>query len=315
MRSHGHVLGLFALAAALATPAIAAAQPGGATAGQGTNMGQGEARITARSDVRLAIESERGTNSQRLEAIGRAVGTKMGEVRQCYGRAVDADPTLQGFLRLRIVVPQGRGRATVEATEDRTNNETLSRCMMRALRAADFAGIPGPAAAVVSLEFDNTAARGVTRMRQGSEQRVEEAVRVNAEGLAQSTGGTGEGEVRFQLVAVAASDNDAVTSFHRALASNVAGLLDCRRRAGRRGRNPGGEMDVAIRINGRRVQTVTASGSTVGDANAPRCVQNALRQLPLQGTARGQMRLHVTFAPGEGTSTEAAPAPRGRRAP
>lgn len=279
-------------------------------------MGQGEARITARSDVRLAIESERGTGSQRLEAIGRAVGTKMTEVRACYGRAVDADPTLQGWLRLRITVPAGRGRTTVEATDDRTNNARLSQCMMRAIRGADFSGIQGPAAAQVSLEFDNTAARGVTRMREGSEQRVEQAVRVNAQGLAESEGGTGEGEVRFRLAAVAAGDNEAVTSFHRALASQVAGLLDCRRRAGRRGRNPGGTMDVALRINGRRVQTATASNSTVGDANAPRCVQNALRQLPLQGTARGQVRLSITFAPGEGTTTESAPAqPQRRRAP
>jgi hypothetical protein len=307
-----HFLGVAVVVGLAGASAVAAAQPGGATGGQGPRIGQGEARITAQSDVRLALESERGTSSQRLEAIGRAVGGKMTEVRACYATATEADPTIQGYLRIRITVPQGRGRAAVDVTEDRANNEVLSRCILRSLRAADLTGIPGPAAAVVSLEFDNTAARGVTRMREGSQARVEEAVRVNAAGLAESSGGTGEGEVRFTLTAASAGDNDAVTSFHRALAGRIAGLLDCRRRAGRRGRDPAGQMEVTLRINGRRVANATAANSTVGDANAPRCVQNALRQLPLEGTARGQVRLAITFA---GGAAEPAPAPAPRRRP
>src|SRR5262245_38802011 len=48
------------------------------------DMDQGEARITARSDVRMSVESAPGTSGVRFVALQQAMAGRMASVRQCY---------------------------------------------------------------------------------------------------------------------------------------------------------------------------------------------------------------------------------------
>lgn len=276
----------------------------------GTGMGQGAASITTRSDVRLALESERGTSNERLQGIGRAVGLKMGEVRACYARAAAADPTVTGELRLRIALDGARGRPTVEITTDLLTNDALQACVLTALRAVDLAGVEGPAAAIVSLEFANSAARG-TQLVQDSRARQASAVGTNAQGQAQVQGSTGEREVSYEVTAAdAGTDAAAIAAVQRALTDGLAGLLDCRRRAGRRGASPAGTIALDAELGATNLRNVAAVTSTVRDPNGGACAARALAQMPLPPSPHpGRVHIVLTFTDASGRATPPPPAP------
>lgn len=286
----------------------AAAQAGPVVGTGGTTMGQGAASITTRSDVRLALESDRGTNNERLQAIGRAVGLKMAEVRACYTRAAAADPTVTGELRLRVALDGARGRPTVEITTDLLANDALQSCVLGALRVVNLHAVERPAAAIVSLEFANSAARGTQAVHDSRERQVA-AVGTNAQGQAQAQGTTGEREISYAVTAVGAATTAAeVGAVQRAITDGLAGLLDCRRRAGRRGASPAGVVTVTAEIGGHNLRNAAAASSTVGDANSGRCVERALEQMPLPpGNHSGQVRIVVTFRDANGSATPAPP--------
>lgn len=308
----------FLITLALPTASAGFAQPVPGTGVRGTGMAQGAASITTRSDVRLALESERGTNNERLQAIGHAVGLKMGEVRACYTRAAAADPTVTGELRLRVALDGGRGRPIIEITTDLLTNEALQACVLTALRGVELQGVERPAGAIVSLEFANSAARG-TQEVQDSRQRQVAAVGTNAQGQAQAQGATGEREISYDVTAVGpGTDAAAVAAVQRGLTDGLAGLLDCRRRAGRRGASPAGVITVTAAIGPGNLRNATVASSTVRDPNSGTCAARALEQMPLPpGRHTGQVRIVVTFTDANGSATPPlptkAPARRPRR--
>jgi len=307
------VAALLIAPALLFTPALlfsseaSAQQPVPGVGVNGTGMGQGAASITTRSDVRLALESDRGTNNDRLQAIGRAVGQKMAAVRSCYTRAAAADPTVTGELRLRVSLDGGRGRPSVEITTDLLSDDALQTCVLTAMRAVELQGVERPAAAIVSLEFANSAARG-TQAVQDSRARQVASVGTNAQGQAQAQGSTGEREISYDVTAVGATSSTAVAAVQRGLTDGLAGLLDCRRRAGRRGASPAGVITLTAQIAGRNLRGAAAASSTVGDTNSGRCAELALEQMQLPaGEHAGQVRVVITFRDASGSATPAPP--------
>ena len=95
-------------------------------------------RVTARSDVRMAIESGPATRSSKLAQIGEAIGGQIGAIRECYRTVVRVRPQVQGTLRLMVDV-QGGGQ--VEISRDELNDEELSSCSLAALRTAALGNI------------------------------------------------------------------------------------------------------------------------------------------------------------------------------
>jgi hypothetical protein len=286
-------------------PAVAA--PGTGVAGSG--MGQGAASITTRSDVTLAIDSDRGTSAAKLQAIGQAVGRKMGDIRACYAQATAADPTITGQLRLRVALDAGRAVPAFEVQADTLSDEGLRQCVMRVVRSVDLAGVERPAAALVSLDFANTAARGTQAVQQARAEQTA-AVAVDGAGRASAAGGTGEREVGYAVSADGdGTAPEVVAAVHRALGDGLAGLLDCRRRAGRRS-SPAGAITVTAEVSSS-LRRATAESSTVADAAAARCVERALEALVLPPGARsGRVRIVVTFRDAEDDPPARPAAPR-----
>lgn len=282
------ILPMMALGCLLAGTSSAFAQGQGGVASSG--MGQGEANITTRSDVRMGVESGPGTAGRRLQAMVDAITAKLGGVRECYGQVTAERPTVTGEMHFHVTLPRS-GRARLALTEDTASDRPLLRCVESALNGADFRSAMRPAEVFVDLAFGNTAARGVAEVNR--RRAIEDNVRVtrNAEGRFVARGGTPGTEIRFQVLAEGSSDVAAAAQ--RAVRAIIPGLLDCRRRAGRR-LSPAGMIALDLTVPARgRVRTRPVS-STVADSRASQCVARALRPASFGGQA-GAVRLEVTF--------------------
>ena len=162
-----------AVAGAAATPAYAQERP----------MGQGEARVTARSDVQMGIEGGPGTSGNKLQDMIAVISSKLGAVRQCYATVTAERPTVQGDLRIRLLLPRGRGRIDVRFEENSPDDRQLTRCIRHHLGGANFGAVARPANVLVSLAFTNTAARGIHETRTRSAAQAEVAVTRTADGF------------------------------------------------------------------------------------------------------------------------------------
>ncbi len=272
-----------ALGIALFLPAVALAQP----------MGQGEARITARSDVRLGIESGPGTHGARLQSMVDAITAKLGTIRGCYATIAEARPTVTGSMRVRAILARGARRIELRTEETSVQDAELDRCVRRALEGASYADVSRPANVQISLEFTNTAAAGIERTQERTAREGQVRVTHDSDGNATATGGTPE--VHFRVVGGASAD-DQVAAVHRSVRASIAGLLDCRRRAGRRGMDPSGEIHLQLAVTRQGHVTARSVRSTVHDDRAPACVTRSLGRAEFERAAAGRSQLVLTFA-------------------
>ena len=280
--------------AIFALPGAALAQGHGGVSHSG--MDQGEARISARSDVRLSMESMPGTSGAAVSALGTRVASRMAQVRGCYEDAVAENPSITGTLRLRLLLER-RGRPRVEVDRDAVNNAALVRCISGVLRGVELNGLRRPTHAIVQLEFANTAARGSVRARERAQQARQVRTQVDSEGNATSNGGTPDARVRFTVTGQGRDSSDVVAEAHRALLTSLPGLLDCRRRAGRRDRNQAGEISVTMRVHRGRPPASVVGRSTVEDERARGCVRRVLRRNRHRSeNATGRVRVRIQFA-------------------
>ncbi len=272
-------------------------------------MAQGEANITARADVRMALESGPATNSTKLALIGGVVGGRLSQVRQCYRDVTQQRPEVQGTLRFVVTLEAGGG--TVEITRDELDDAPLSRCVLQALRAAPLASVRPPGAAFVVLTFSNTAADGVIETRQ--RRAVEDAAEVttNADGRLQASGQTEIGEVRFRVVGSANSSTEQVQAVHRGVRALIPELLDCRRKASRR-YVPYGEIELALRVARSGRARARTRRNTVRDDRGQRCTTRAIQRSRFDEAARGAITVVVEFAARPG-DPEPEPTMRRRR--
>ena len=271
-----------------------------ASSGSAQEMDEGEARITATADVRMAIESGPGTNATKLSLIGGAVGGRIGDVRRCYRERTEQAPAVRGRLRLVVELEAGGGR--VEVQRDEVGDRALVQCVLRAFRAANLASVRPPGSAFVVLDFDNSAAEGVERTQELRAVEDTAEVTTNAEGRGEASGGTPDGLVRFRVVGEAAATAQ-IQAVHRAVRAAIPQLLDCRRKAARR-ESPAGEVTVDLRVAANGRGQAVSRRSTVADARGPRCVVQALGRARYQGEARGRVQVVVTFAADAATTND-----------
>lgn len=288
-RRSAAAVGLLAVLA-LGANARAQSSPGGVAE---SGMAQGQASITTRSDVTIALESVPGTSGARIAVLGRGVSARIAEVRRCYAQTIAERPSVHGRLRLRLDVP-ATGANTSTVVEDGVGDAPLLGCVRRVLSGVDLEASLRPASALVVLDFDNTAARGAAEV--AAQQAQAEAVAVSRSSGRPEASGEGNG-VRFTVRASPETSDEVVADAVRVLRSQIAGLLDCRRRAGRRGRNPAGTLSFEMVLRQGATPTVTAGPSTVADPLAPRCVVQSVARAHRRPTLEGRVDVEVRFDP------------------
>jgi hypothetical protein len=295
MRSSIVLLGcLFQAATLHASPLLteARAQEGvGGVAESG--MGQGHASVTTRSDVSVSLESVPGTSGPRIAALGRALTAAMPQIRACYAQAIQRVPVTQGRGRLRLDLPAA-GAGVVTVLEDGRLEAALLRCVGDRLSALPLDASLRPASAIVVLELDSTVAHGAAEVAR--RQAEADAVSVSRESGRPEASGEG-GAVRFAVRADPEAGDELVAEATRVVRSALPGLLDCRRRAGRRGRSPAGTLTFSVVLRGETAPSAAARGATVADPMAPRCVATAISRAHRRPALGGAVELEVSFEP------------------
>ncbi len=262
----------------------------------GSGMLQGSGAITTRSDVTLSVESLPGTSMVRLGAIGQAVQTQMEAIRGCYVEVTESRPTVTGRLQLRVRIGEGRGSSTeLEIAQNTTGDQELVDCVTGAIRRAPFMNIRGPAGGLIVIQFENTAAEGAALVAREAAQAVDIVREVD--GRPQASARTPQGEVELILAGTGSTDAAAVGAFFRATQARIGSLLDCRRRASRRGQDPSGEMVLTLRVPVRGAAAGRRRSSTIHDPNAPQCALRMLGQAARgESAAAGTYEITIRFA-------------------
>lgn len=258
-------------------------------------MGQGQANINVRSDVRLGIKGTRSTTLERLNQLTEVVTDAMPELRKCYRDLIAKHPTTVGALAIRIELDEGKGPA-LELKETGGTAPELRECVERVLKRAPFKKVGRPAAAVATLEFDNTRAKGQEAMAQRMEATDRIDVKTREDGSYEAKWASNDGRVAFAVAGKGSSA--AVEATLRTLRDAFAVFADCRRRSEKDGKSPAGELQVQLRLQRGGESAAKIIGNTVAHERAPICIERAFKKLTFKDAPAGQ-RTDVTirFAP------------------
>lgn len=273
---------------------VAGAQAGGVAE---SGLQQGEVAVSVRSEVRLAIKGIRATLSDRLNGMTREVSAQMPAVRACYSKLVAKRPATVGGVRAEIVLEADSRRVEVEVTEVDGSDRELTACIEKLLRALPFREVERPAAAEVTLSFDNTRARGQAQLE---EHQAEFSVDVSrgADGTAAGQWATDGGAIVFIAKATGETGPDLVRAVLTGIRAGFSGFLDCHRRAGRKGMNPVGEIDLSVRASRGGDLVGSAIRVAIQDTQrTPTCVEKAISRVALgRRSSSGTLTLTVRFA-------------------
>lgn len=260
-----------------------------------SGIGQGEASINVRSDVRLGIKGTAGTTSERLTRLGEAVGGAMSDIRGCYRKQVATSPEVIGGLRVTLALPQ-TGKPNVEVTaQDAAGGKALIACVSKVLQKASFEGVGRPAAAMLTLDFDNTRARGQSLMNARVATTSQVDVHAAADGRHEAAWSTDGSAVTFTVRAAASSPRENVELVVRAFRASYAGFLDCRRHCEKGGLSPEGDIEAAVQVDRQGKSKVTLGKISVAHERAPRCAERAFRQVVFEqpaSVARVEVTVH-----------------------
>jgi hypothetical protein len=262
-------------------------------------MGQGEANVHTRADVRMEVESVPGTGHDALTQIGAALGERLGDVKQCYRDVVEDRPQIEGSMRLRFAIDPAR-RHQVTVVGEPVADAPLVRCVRQAFERGRYQGVPR-GAAYVALTFTNGSADGVARTEQARAVEANVNVQHNSEGRPTANGGTPDGLVHFEVIGDANARPQQIAALQRTIRAHLAIFLDCRRHSTRRGDPPDGEVRLDLMVRPRGVTRARTLSQTVADDTAGRCIERGLGRVTFENDARGHSELVVRFASGSGT--------------
>jgi hypothetical protein len=275
---------LWAGAVVLALHSLALAQPA-----DGSPMGQGQASINVRSDVTLGIKGERATPTARLQELTDIASAAMPELRKCYRDLVAKHPTTVGSLAIRVILEQGNAPPALEIKENGGTEPDLTACVRRVLERAPLRKVSRPAAAVLTLEFQNSRAKGEAEMQERKAAADRFDVREQDGGFA-ADWSSADGKVAFTA---SSASRGAVESALRTLRDAFAGFADCRRRSEKGGLSPAGVLDVQLQLQrGGRASGKVVS-STVAHERAVPCTERVLKGLRFDAAAPAGQRVRV----------------------
>lgn len=276
-------------------PSLALAQGTGDDGVAHSGMAQGDAHITTHTGISLALDPVAGTSTARVHAMGRAVEARMTAVRTCYHTVVAHRPTVTGVLRMQITLAEGHGAPTITVTEDGVHDAEMLTCAQTALSALVTTDIPRPAAVIAVLTLANSAAAGtaVTSARAAEG----ESVSVTHEG-ARGVATSPEGDVRFVVRGAEGTSDELVAEAYRVVASQLAGLRDCRRHAGRRARSTAGLVHVDLTMSAGHPLVSHTRDSTVAAPDTGTCIEERIGRAPrVPASGPATLELELTFAP------------------
>ena len=233
-------------------------------------MGQGEAAINVRSDVKLGIKGTGGTPSDRLAKLGQAVGDQMPEIRTCYRKLTANAPEIAGGLSLKLTLAEG-AKPAVEVQNAAGGTSELTNCVSRVLRVAKYEDVGRPAAAFLKLEFDNSRAKGQLEMNAKQAELARTDVRAQADGSREGSWETTGAEVRFTVSVDAGAPDGAVELVMRGFKESYAAFLDCRRKCEKGGTSPEGVIEADLEIDRRGKAKLKLGNITVAHTRAPTC--------------------------------------------
>jgi hypothetical protein len=267
-------------------------------AAQSGNMGQGEASIAVRSDVKLSVKGTGGTTSERLAKLGQAVSDQMGDIRGCYRKQVSSAPEVIGKLRLKVALEKDKKTAAVELLDQADSTGPLVSCVVQVLTRGKFTDVGRPAAALVSLEFDNSRARGQAQMEKGAANLAQPDVQLTASGDRTASWSTEGNEVRFSVEASASAPPRAVELVLQGFKRGYAAFLDCRRKCEQGGVSPEGDIAADLDIDAKGRMKVKLGAITVAHKRASGCSDKAFKRVPLDKPASPfTAHVQVHFAP------------------
>lgn len=279
------VVGTALLLLGVSTQGASADANGGIAAAIGLTAADGSVRTQA--GVRLSISAVAGA-PDRVVALSAPVQARMGNIRECFAQAMLRSPATEGRAEFELET-KSRG-ATVKVTADETHDTALVSCMRSSLARGSFKEVPRGTRAVVGLYLSNPVAALQKRMR---EHPPESSVHMLAGGRAESEGGTQAGDIKFRVTG-AANAAKTIDGLQRDISSQLAGLLDCRRKAFRRDRDATGKVEVDLKLRDGELGH-SAARSTLKRA-APACVEQWLGKLDTSRLADADLSLAISFS-------------------
>lgn len=276
--------------------ALALCVAGLASAQDASPMGQGQANINVRSDVTLGIEGARSTPSHRLQQIAEAATDQMPNLRKCYRELSAKRPTAAGAVAVRVSLEAGSAPATLELKVRPGTDAEVARCVQSVLSKAGFRKVERPAAAVLSLEFDNSRAKGEQAMVERQKAAEQVAIQDRTAGGYEARWAADDGKVAFRVANPSARDG--IESTLVKLREGFAGFADCRRRSEQGGKSPAGSLVAELRIAPKVKAQAKVLSSSVAHPRAIPCVERALHALRFEaGSVATKLELEITFGP------------------
>lgn len=254
--------------------------------------------INVRSDVSMGIKGTRGTSRARLEALSKVLMGSMGDIRTCYRKLVAKRPTTVGAFAITVVVDRGAA-AQLKVEEKGGSDRQLKRCVMKVMGKLRYRGVPKPAAAVVTVRFQNSRSETQAKFEKARAAKDVVDVEDGPGGAKVASWTTSDGKVAFRASASKGKDPAAaVAAVIRGMRNGFAGFLDCRRRSAKRGLSPKGDIEAVIRLARNGKAKAKVGNVTIAHKRAPVCAKRALKRVkyPEDGPVGGRVELTVTFA-------------------
>lgn len=256
---------------------------GGVTAAIGLTAADGSVRTQA--GVRLSMGPVEGA-PDRVMAMSGAVQARMPAVRECFSEAMRRASSTEGLTRFELE-SSGRVGARVKVVADETGDAALVSCMKQSLARSAFGSVPSGSRVLVGLYLSNPIAALHKRQADGAGP----SVAMLAGGKAGSEGGTQAGEVHFRVQGSAYAA-DSIAALSRGVTTELAGLLDCRRKALRKERTSRADVALSLSVRDGALVEKRARGSS---SKASECVTNWVERLQTTQLEDADLSLAISF--------------------
>jgi hypothetical protein len=209
-------------------------------------------------------------------------------------------PEVMGKVRLKLVLEKEKDKdkkPALEVMEQSAGSEPLLKCVTKVLSTAKYDSVGRPASAFLTLNFDNSRARGQAEMIEKAAQMAKVDVRDTLSGQREANWATERDEVKFRIRSEPSEPADAVGVVMNWVRKNYAAFLDCRRRSEQGGKSPEGDIEMNVSVDARGQAKVKYGTITVEHTRARTCTEPLFKKLPFEKpSAPMNVRLDVHFA-------------------
>ncbi|MBN1652209.1 MAG: hypothetical protein JXA30_00375 [Deltaproteobacteria bacterium] len=281
-------------------PSVVMAQKGGTGVAR-SGMEQGEATVAVRSDISLAIRGTGGTTKSNLNALGEAIRSRISSLKSCYGELIEKSPIVVGKLQLILDFSDEAKHPKLDFSDAKEVVPALQACIRKSLGKATLKPENRPAAAVITLDFSNTRARGQqmleSRAMQSEKQRIID-VKENDAGMLESEWSSIDGKLSFVVTADTSVSKQTVADVQGVLRSHVGRFLDCRRRSSKGGVSPAGEAVLDVRIQSGGDASMRIRSISIAHQRASICIEGVFRKLKFNKSPKPfRVTITIRFGP------------------